>query len=82
MARKNYRIDEVLRSLGTKKDLRIKGMTIFILTDTIVTKEWNVIRNPEKVYDLGNKSWGKIDFLTHYNDYRINYVSEFPKEKR
>lgn len=66
MARKNYKIDEVLRILGRKQDLRIKGSTLFILTDKILDKDGNSMSNPERVNDLGNKSWGKIDFLTHY----------------
>ena len=75
MARK-HKIDEVLRTLGRKNDIRIFSNRIQILKDKIWTKD-GAIDNPRKKHDLGNGSWGKIDFLTNYHGYYINYVEKF-----
>lgn len=78
MARKDYRVDEVLKDLSKKNDCKIVDYTIFILTNEIRDEKTDeLIPNPEKRFDLGNKSWGKIDFLKNYNEYRINYISKF-----
>ncbi len=69
MARKNYRIDEVLASLNRKNDAKVIGGTVYILADS----------SPIKKNDLGNGSWGKIDYLTKYQGYSISRVKSFPK---
>ena len=72
MARKNYSVDEVLKTLKKKNDCRIDSnrKVISILTGRIWDKKsQSFVSNPKKKHDLGNKSWGKIDFLTHYNGY-------------
>jgi hypothetical protein len=33
--------------------------------------------SPKRVGDVGNKSWGKIDFLVHSCKYRFTYVNSF-----
>ena len=71
MARKNYTIDEVLRALNKKNDCLISE------TDKIVF----VLIGRGKKNDLGNKSWGKIDFLTRYCNFTLNEVEEFTKPK-
>lgn len=78
MARK-HNVDEVLRSLSSKRDLKFdEGRRIKILTDTVWDKQLKKdIRNPDKTFDLGNGSWGKIDFLTKYYDYFVVYVGSF-----
>ena len=54
MTRKNkYRVDEVLRSLSKKHDVRINGTDILVLNGKSKKKP--------KQYDLGNGSWGKIE---------------------
>lgn len=51
MARKNYKVDEVIRALSNKQ-----GCNINLFNKTItIDKNHNTI---------GNGSWGKIDFLT------------------
>ena len=85
MARKNYKIDEVLRSLSKKNDIRILGSTICMLTDKVVDDKVESINNPIKLHDLGNGSWGKIGFLQNYCGYKIAKVenwNEFKKMKR
>ena len=77
MARKQYSLDEVLRSLSKKKDIRIKGTTVLMLSDFIVTKEGESVRNPLKINDIGNKSWGKIDYLVNHNNYFLVKVASF-----
>lgn len=64
MARK-YNVDEVLRSLSKKSDCKVQGNTIKVLS------------GKGQKNDLGNKSWGKIDYLTNYCGYRQIFVSEW-----
>ena len=71
MARKNYTIDKVLRALNKKNDCLVSE------TDKIVF----VLVGRGKKNDLGNKSWGKIDFLIHYCNFTLNKVEEFSKPK-
>ena len=79
MARK-HKLDEVLRTLIQKNDIRIsKNETIIrILYDKVWDrKKGEYIDNPRKKHDLGNGSWGKIDFLVNYHGYSIIQVNEF-----
>jgi hypothetical protein len=69
MARKNYQIDEVLRSLSRKHDVKVFGTTIQILTG----KDLSFPR----INDLGNKSWGKIDFLKNYCGFKVIHLDKF-----
>ena len=55
MARKNYSEDEVLRSLSKKNSININRVSKTLTVNT--------------TGDLGNGSWGKIDFLTNYCGY-------------
>lgn len=75
MARKHY-VDEVIRSLSQKRDCKIisnkyGGGTIYILNGKS--------HKYPKSNDLGNGSWGKIDFLCNHKGFIFIYVSEFPK---
>ena len=76
MARKQYREDEVLNSLSSKKDIRIIRDEIHILSDYIYTFGGKIL-NPKKTFDLGNGSWGKIDFLTKNCGYHICFIEKF-----
>lgn len=67
MGRK-HNLDEVIRSLSKKRDIQI---------DT--RKKVLEILNPGKNQDLGNKSWGKIDYLVNYAGYIKLFVSEFSR---
>lgn len=71
MSRKQHNLDEVIRSLSKKKDVKIDvtGKVVFVLKRESV----------HAVKDLGNKSWGKIDFLCNYQGYKLNRVVELPK---
>jgi hypothetical protein len=61
MARK-HREDEVLRQLSKKRDVKIhQGRQIEIISS----------RNQRYTGDLGNGSWGKIDFLVNHCGYRM-----------
>ena len=70
MARK-HKMEEVLKSLHRKKDLSIdsQGNVIYLLKEP-------------KNNDLGNSSWGKIDFLKKYCGYNIIEVDQLPNEKK
>jgi len=78
MARKQYNEDEVLKSLRKKNDCRISGQTIMILSDEIFSKEQGInIPNPCKIGDLGNSTYGRIDYLVNYCGYSVVKVGEF-----
>lgn len=71
MARKHTE-EEVLKSLKKKNDITIDGNEIFIMPDKVYnSKSGEIETNPKKKFDLGNGSWGKIDFLVHHCGYRI-----------
>ena len=70
MARK-HNLEEVLSSLRKKNDCRIIEKSIFMLTGTSKKPQF------KKKDDLGNGSWGKIDYLTKVHNYRITYTSEY-----
>ena len=62
----------MLRILSKKKDIRIVRETIYILKPS----------SKERRGDLGNGSWGKIDFLVNYQKYIKVWVyswKEVPK---
>lgn len=54
-----------------KRDCRIENGVIYILTGEVTPR----------TNDLGNKSWGKIDYLTKYCGYTIVKVHEYPEKK-
>ncbi len=83
MARKNYKVDEVLKGLSTKHDVKISGTTILVLSDKVYdTKTKQSVDNPKKRWDLGNGSWGKIDFLTNHCGYFVKRVDSFDREEK
>ena len=72
---------KAVRSLSQKNDCRIYGNKIYILSDKVWHSEKKKkILNPLKRCDLGNKSWGKIDFLVKYADYKVIVVNDFDKQ--
>jgi hypothetical protein len=60
-----------LYSLRNKHDIRIHSDKRII---------W-VLRGPASTMDLGNKSWGKIDYLASLG-YRVEQVDEFPQSPK
>lgn len=78
MARKNFRVDEVIRTLSRKRDCKIDADNnkIFILSNDLEDGS----PNTNKSNDLGNGSWAKIGFLVRYNGWKIEYVDKFKKE--
>ena len=69
MARKQHNLDEVLRSLGKKHDCKVDEKTSAI---SVLSKDSVLRKN-----DLGNGSWGKIDYLIHHLGYKLLKVSKF-----
>ena len=78
MARKQYQMDEVLRVLRNKNDIRVNSETkqIFMLTETVFIKGIEQ-PNPAKKHDCGNGTWGKLDYLTRHNNFRISLIDKF-----
>jgi hypothetical protein len=52
--KRNHTIDQCIKSLSKKKDISINTNRMIILIEQ---------RKKHKLHDLGNKSWGRIDFL-------------------
>jgi hypothetical protein len=67
-----YQLSEVLRSLNKKHDCFINGNEVLILNGKSK-------RYPKK-HDLGNGSWGKIDFLVNHCGYRKYFVPKFLRD--
>ena len=70
MARK-HKMDEVLRALAKKHDCRIVGNVIQVLNGKSIEAKYQLSN------DLGNGSWGKIDFLVNHCGFRQMYVVIF-----
>lgn len=68
MARK-HTVDEVIRSLSKKKDVRVD----------LKLKVVELLNSPFKNNDLGNGSWGRIDFLVNHAGFQKVFVEEFSR---
>jgi hypothetical protein len=80
--RKDYNVDEVLKSLQRKHDLFIdrSKQIIYILKNKVYSpKEGKLIENPLKANDIGNGTWGKLDFLNKVCHWHLFYISNFNK---
>lgn len=83
MARKKHRLEEVLRALSLKNDVYVDvvNKTTYVLKDTVYVPEKDItIVNPLKKFDLGNSSWGKIDYLKNVHGFSYYFVNEFKKQ--
>ena len=69
--------NEAVRALRKKRDVRIEAPFIYVLKDKVLHKELGVIDNTRKVHDLGNGSWGRIDFLIKVLEYKLLKVNTF-----
>ncbi len=67
MARKQHSEEEVLKALKRKSDVKIEGKFVLVLNGN----------KQHKSHDLGNGSWGKIDFLVNHCSYKQRFVEEF-----
>lgn len=84
MARKHYSMDEVIRQLSKKNDVKINKVfgkpwngEIEVLKNKVRNSKFELVDNPKKKYDLGNGSWGKIDFLVNHCNFILSYVNAF-----
>lgn len=85
MARKQHSTEEVLFSLRRKNDVKAfpENQVLEILKDEVWDKEKQMnVPNPIKKWDLGNGSWGKIDYLTKHKDWIIINVAKFTSTRR
>lgn len=62
----------MLKSLRKKHDVRVTQTKDVLLLNGKSTKAVFQLQN-----DLGNGTWGKIDFLVNHCGYVKRYVSEF-----
>lgn len=82
MARKQYTKDEVLKALFKKNDVLVQDEVVYILKDRIFdTTQNKVINNPSKQNDLGNGSWGRIDYLRNHLNYTVISIANFGELK-
>lgn len=78
MARKLYTEEEVLKALRNKNDILISGKTISILSEKVFNPQTKQLENnPFIKHDLGNSSWGKIDYLCKQLHYTLIKVDKF-----
>lgn len=64
--------DRVLAQLLEKHDVRVNSnKEVLILNGKSNKPQFR------KKHDLGNKTWGKIDFLTKFCGYRLCFVAEW-----
>jgi hypothetical protein len=80
MARKNHTEEEVLRALHKKSDIRVipNAKRIKLLSNKVWSdKSEGYIENANKKHDLGNGSWGRIDFLRRHCGYAVETVESF-----
>jgi hypothetical protein len=80
MKKHNYL--DVIKSLRKKRDIKIyenvKKICVLSNFKILKLKSGNKkIINPEKHFDIGNKSLGKIDFLVNHCGFHIFYVLNF-----
>ena len=67
MARK-HKLEEVLKSLSKKNDVRVLTNGTIEVLNQFSKKRHN---------DLGNSSWGKIDYLVKVFKFTLLQVSDF-----
>jgi hypothetical protein len=76
MARKHTE-DEVLKALRYKKDVRVESRYVYVLRNKVETKDGSIVINPNKIFDIGNRTWGKIDFLCNHCGYTLLHTDKF-----
>jgi hypothetical protein len=64
-----HTLDQALKSLGKKNDCRIRENRILVLNGKS--------KKSHRQNDLGNGSWGKIDYLVKVHGYALLAVAEF-----
>jgi len=81
MARKNYNVDEVISKLSKKRDCKLfpEIKVIEVHRSHVHNNKGELVDNSNFKGDLGNGSWGKIDFLTKYNGWVIIRVKSHSK---
>lgn len=68
----------VLNSLKKKNDVRVTGMLVQVLKREIWSERSEcLIPNPSWRGDVGNGSWGKIDYLVNHCGYAKLSVGKF-----
>ena len=73
MARK-HKMEEVLKALAKKHDCKVVGNVIQVLNGESLEAKYQLTN------DLGNGTWGKIDFLVNHCGFRQMYVVDFKNE--
>lgn len=72
-----HTLDNVLMSLTKKHDIQFQGDLIKVLKPEIEDEKGNIVENPKYKGDVGNGSWGKIDYLCKHHGYGYILVAEF-----
>ena len=77
---KKHTEQSCIDSLKKKNDIRIfpnKKLIVILENKIFSQKTLELINNPKKQNDLGNKSQGKISFLCNYLNYYLFHFDDF-----
>lgn len=77
-----HQVVDVIKKLNYKNDIKVEGNRIEVLSNTVFLPGKGVVDNPKKRNDLGNGSWGMVDFLVNHNNFTIVDVPEFEKKRK
>jgi len=78
----NHTEQSALKALSKKRDVRVdKGQKVINVVCNQVATPDGMKPNPNKRNDLGNSSWGKIDYLVKEHDYVIIKVEKISNDK-
>jgi len=67
MAKEKYTVETATRSLSKKKDVKVSGNTVQVIKSD----------SPRYTGDLGNGSWGRIDYLVNHMGYTLIKTGDF-----
>lgn len=67
MAKEKHTVESATRSLSKKKDVKVSGNTVQVIKHD----------SPKHNGDLGNGSWGLIDYLVNYMGYTLIKTGDF-----
>ena len=62
-----HSLEQAIKALNKKKDVQVEGTDIYIRNNST---------------EIGNKSWGKIDYLRKVHNMFVFMVDNLPKDAR
>ena len=74
---KEHNLEEVVKFLSKKRDCKLD-----LTNERVYALTGDTEKDPKaqaKYDDLGNGSWGRIDFLTNHSGWALIKVEKFPR---